>query len=253
MPLPKLDEKALATIETGVDELFEKLKARLIHPYMGPKQIVVGYFPELSLPGIFEAASKDGGVKPDQQVLQRLQTVATKYIDAVKERTKARMLHDVAAFLTEAELQGVRTDVKTVLGGKLSEAWRDVSNQVGKIVDYEVQGAKNFGILDGILKLNHAQGIDDPTVFFVVVRDNDLCEECRRLHLRDDGVTPRAWKLSDIGHGYHKKGESNPKMEGLHPHCRCSMATLLEGYGFISGKVGYIGPGHDEYEKQHRD
>lgn len=252
MPLPQLDPKALATIESGVDELFERLKGRLIHPYMGHKQLVVGWFPELSLPGVFEAAARDGGVKPDQQVLERLQAVATRYIDAVKERTKARMLHDVAAFLTEAELQGVKTDVKTVLGGKLSEAWRDVSNQVGKIVDYEVQSSKNLGILDGILKLNHAQGVEDPVVFFVVVNDESLCGECKRLHLLEDGVTPRVWHLSDVGHGYHKKGEENPKMAGLHPHCRCSMATLLEGYGFVAGRIAYIGPGHDEYEKQQR-
>jgi hypothetical protein len=38
-----------------------------------------------------------------------------------------------------------------------------------------------------------------------------------------------------LGHGYHKKGEPNPKVGGLHPHCRCTMVTLMPGYGFDAG------------------
>jgi len=84
----------------------------------------------------------------------------------------------------------------------------------------------------------------------VVIKDKDLCPECARLHLLEDGVTPRVWLLSDVGHAYHKRGEPNPKMGGLHPHCRCSMVTLMPGYGFVAGRVGYIAKGHDQLEHQ---
>ena len=36
-----------------------------------------------------------------------------------------------------------------------------------------------------------------------------------------DGITPRVWKMSEMGSGYHKKGDSSPKIGGLHPRCRC--------------------------------
>ena len=66
-----------------------------------------------------------------------------------------------------------------------------------------------------------------------------------------DGVTPRVWKLSEVGAGYHKKGDLNPKIAGLHPHCRCCLTSLLNGFGFnSSGMVTYIGKGHDEFAKQ---
>jgi hypothetical protein len=65
-----------------------------------------------------------------------------------------------------------------------------------------------------------------------------------------DLVTPRVWKLSEIGFGYHKKGENNPKIAGLHPHCRCGLAFLAPGFGFKGGQVSWIGEGHDEYKAQ---
>ena len=85
----------------------------------------------------------------------------------------------------------------------------------------------------------------------MTVRDQHRCDECTRLHMMPDGVTPKVWKLSDVGSGYHKKGQSQPKVGGLHPHCRCMLTHLLSGYGFdASGRVTYIAAGHDEYENQ---
>jgi hypothetical protein len=93
--------------------------------------------------------------------------------------------------------------------------------------------------------------IDDPVVYWVIVRDEHVCGECVRLHMLPDGVTPRCWYLSEVGHGYHKKGQDNPKVGGLHPHCRCSMVTLLPGYGFsASGNVAFISLNHDEVARQ---
>lgn len=249
--MPTLSAAATATIEAGVDDLFARLRVRLLGPGLADKSVVIAYLPELSIPGVFGAACRDGGVKPDDEVLAHLINVAGKYIDAVAVRTKAKVLHDVASFLGEAAAAGVKTDLETVLGGRLTETWRDVSNAVNTIVDAEVQTAKNTGILDGIIKINRAELIEDPVVFFVVVRDSALCSECRRLHLLDDGVTPRLWYMSEVGHDYHKRGEDNPKIMGLHPHCRCSISTLLPGYGFTAaGMVTYIGRDHDEMERQ---
>jgi hypothetical protein len=92
----------------------------------------------------------------------------------------------------------------------------------------------------------------DPTVFFVVVKDAATCKECIRLHLMDDGSTPKLWKFSELKQGYHKRSEDYPSAFGLHPHCRCTLTYLAKGFGFSRGRVSYIREGHDEYSKQRK-
>jgi hypothetical protein len=80
---------------------------------------------------------------------------------------------------------------------------------------------------------------------------NHNCDECKRIHLMPDKITPRAWKLSEVSAGYHKKGENFPCMSDLHPHGRCTMVTILPGYGFdADGKVTYITHGYDILKEQ---
>ena len=120
-----------------------------------------------------------------------------------------------------------------------------------RIVETEATHTRNVGVLEGISRVNAAAGIEDAHIFFVVVRDSDLCSECKRLHLMEDGKTPRLYRLSEVGAGYHKKGQDDPKIGGLHPNCRCSITTLMPGYGFNSaGLVVYKSRGWDELKHQ---
>jgi hypothetical protein len=123
-----------------------------------------------------------------------------------------------------------------VLGGKLADVWGKTTYDVKRMIDTEANGARNMGALEGIIGVNASQGIEDPVVYFVTVQGRHLCEECKRLHLLDDEVTkPRAWYLSEIGPGLPQEGRGQPKANGLHPHCRCTMVTLMPGYGFELG------------------
>lgn len=251
MPIYKLSKTGLKQIEKAVEDLFSRAKARLIGRTLGEKSIHVSYVPDLTLPGLFHAAAKEEGAVPNQETLDSLLRIANNYLDAAKTRTQARVVNEVQAFLRNASLQGIDTDLKTVLGGKLTDIWGDVQNQLHAIADAEASQVKNVSLMEGILKINAAQGIEDPVVYFVVVRDDDLCEECERLHLLDNGKIPRVYKMSELGHSYHKKGQDSPKLGGLHPHCRCTLVTLMPGFGFDkAGMVKYIGRNHDEYKKQ---
>jgi len=157
----------------------------------------------------------------------------------------------VSAFLQEAGNKGVKTDLQTVLGGKLYEVMGEATRDVKRILETESTVVRNTSIMDGIVRVNTAAGIEDPTVFFVTVRDQYRCVECTRLHVQPDGVTPRVWKMSELGGGYHKRGDPTPKVGGLHPHCRCVLTTLLPGFGFNgAGKVAYKTPGYDEFAVQ---
>ena len=206
-----------------------------------------------SIPGLFTAASREEYAKVDEKLLKRLVTNVGNYVESYREATKVKVTRAVDSWLQEAAFKGVKTDVQTVLGGELAEVWGKVTSDMKRLVDTEASNARNTGSLDGIIRVNAAHAIDDPVIYFVVVRDSHLCDECKRLHMMPDGITPKLWYLSELGHGYHKKGEHNPKLGGLHPHCRCSIVTLMPGFGFNpTGFVTFIKPDYDALAEQRK-
>jgi hypothetical protein len=248
----RLPKSTIKEIEARVDELFDRAKVRFLGPKSVPKKLYVGYRRDLSLPGVFESASSEEGGLPDLDHLEQLLDSAGNYLDAARLRARARVINAVQSFASASN--GPSPDDKALqikLGGELADLFRDMKYEVQRIIDTETQKARNTGQLEGIVQTNASVGVEDPTVFFVVVRDRDLCPECKRLHLLEDQKTPRVWKLSELGHGHHKRGEEQPKVDGLHPHCRCTLTTLLPGFGFNSGGfVTWKGEAHDEYQKQ---
>lgn len=241
---------AIKMIEAQIDALFDKAKLRILGPQSIDKRIFAAFKQELSLPGIFSAASREEQNIPSERTLKALLQNAGQFVDAYRTHTKAQVVRNVAAFLKEANYKGVKTDVSTVLGGQLADVWKKATTDMHRLVDTEASNVRNTGTLEGIIKVNAAHQIEDPVIYFVIVRDNHVCDECVRLHMLEDEVTPRLWKLSSLGHGYHKKGEDTPKLGGLHPHCRCSIVTLMPGYGFKNGFVSFIGRDHDEMAVQ---
>lgn len=239
-------------VHRAVDNLFDKMMERLFG-WKPDKTISITHRADLTLPSLYQAAARSEGSMPDATTENSLMSVAQSYLEAQREHAKATVVKDVNSFLSEAKAKGVTLDVPTVLGGTLSKTFEKISSDMHRIVDSEAQNGRAMGTLEGIVKINAQSGIDDPNVYFVIVRDDHVCKECLRLHQLHgtlDGP-PRIWKLSEIGHGYHKRGDFAPKIGGLHPHCRCSLATLMPGYGFDgAGQVTYKKVGYDEYEEQ---
>lgn len=253
MPRPGLTPTAIKLIHAAVDNLFDRLHQRVRgdKQWTGGKQLRIGYKKEATLLGLFEAASKEEGVTPHIEVVKPLLNIASSYLEAVKEKTKAKVVQGVQSFIHDAAIKGVATDVETVLGGHLADVWKETTNDIKRIVETESTVVRNTGLMDGILRSSALVGVEDPVVFFVIVKDGNACGECMRLHVQPDGVTPRVWRMSEVGGTYHKKGEEFPKVGGLHPHCRCQMTTLMPGYGFNdAGRVTYKHPGYNELEKQ---
>lgn len=254
-PISKTARKA---IELAVDVLFERAKARLLglDPHkktlIGGKKLIFGYVPEYTLPGLFQAASKGEGVSTvNTDLLAGLLRISEAYMDAQKEKAKAQAVQTVQAFIQDTATKGVKTDVEVVLGNQLSDLMTKVHADVKKIVETETTVVRNMGVDDAIQRISEMQGIDDPVVFFVVVRDGQRCGECTRLHLLDDKVTPRVYYRSEVGAGYHKRGDANPKVGGLHPHCRCVMSVLTPGFGFDgAGRVVWKSTGWNEIKRQ---
>lgn len=250
--MAKLSPKAVARIEEAVEKLFVRAKSRFMGgiPPGAPKHLIISIAKGLSIPGVFQQAARAEGVLPNEDLQSTVTKIGLNYLDAIKERAKARTVQSVQAFLTDAQKNGVDTDVETVLGGQIADLWGTITGDVKRIVESETTAAKNISIADAISKINASAGINDPIVYFIIVKDGEACEECVRLHTMD-GKTPRLWKMSEVGSGYHKKGDDSPKATGLHTHCRCQMASLMPGYGFDSnGRITYISQGWDELKNQ---
>lgn len=248
----RLGPKAQKQIVGIVEAMFDKLRERFLGAAgkrAGGKQLVFHYQP-YTLTSLFESASKQEGLTGRAEVLDSLVNIAGSYIDSQKEHAKGKIVQQVQAFLTDAEAKGVKVDPAVVLGGQLADTMAKVRQNVTRILETETTSVRNMAIHDAIGRIGATLGNDDPTVYFVVVRDNSCCDECLRLHLMPDG-SPRLWKLSQVKAGYHKKGEEFPSISGLHPNCRCIMSHLLRGFGFDSaGAVTYIGMDHDEHTKR---
>lgn len=249
---PRLGRSAVRLIEQSVTKLFQKIRERTFgDKFPTGKHLYIAYKPDLTLKGIFDASATEEGVRPSEDIFHTLLKISGAYLDAAEAKAKAKTVQAVQATLHEAGRAGVRTSLTTVLEGKLYEVMGDAQRDVQRIMETESTIHRNTSIMDGISRVNAAAGIEDPTVFFVTVRDQHRCDECTRLHVQPDGTTPRVWKQSELGAGYHKRGDPTPKIGGLHPHCRCVLTTLMPGYGFNgAGMVTYREPGWDEYAHQ---
>lgn len=243
-----LPKGAVKQIGAAVDLVFDRVLRRFLERDVGDKQIA--FTPRVTLPQLYGAAAQEEGARPDEHVLDTLMEIAEGYLEAQRSRTKSQVVNAVRSWLAEAHAGGVDTDLDTVLGGELARVFGKAHDAVKTILETESTTARNTGGMEGIVRVNAASGIEDPIVYFVVVHDDDLCDECKRLHLLDDEITPRLWYMSELKHGYHVKGEGRPAANGEHPSCRCTLVTLMPGYGFKNGSVEWIGFDHDEMARQ---
>jgi hypothetical protein len=249
-----LSKVSLTAIHHAVDLLFDRLKGQLLGPdWIHPrkdKNIFMSFKPHLSLPGIYTMSAQEEAAKPNQEVLDSLVHVADAYIESQRHATKAQVINAVTSFLTDATKKGIKTDLRTVLGGQLAGIYTKLETNLTKIVATESNAAKNLGTLEGIVRINLLNGIQDPVVAFIGPNDGNVCEECRKtLYYKFPG--PKAFLLSEVKTGYHVRGEDTASMGGQHPQCRHSLVTLMPGFGFdASGNLKYFHKGYSVIKDQ---
>ena len=249
----------MKAIDAAIEALFNRMKLRFLGKNFEPKQIrfsvkpdkAVDYREDLALPSIFDKAARSEGMKPNEPLKQSVTEIIEQYLDAHQESAKAKIRSTVQTFLSEAEA-GTEGGVEKVLKEELSNVMEKVTSGVQNVVDNEMGRAKNLSTLDAITKINAFSNISDPTVVFIGPNDQHTCKDCQRLFYLEDGITPRAWKVSELKMGLGKHGDTSPCAGGQHPHCRHSYGTMMPGFGFTSGgKITYIEPGFDIWKFQH--
>lgn len=236
-----------------VEDVFDKIALHLIGniPRLKNKKLLIlNTRPNYGLAHLFvQSMSNKSPNEIEKDALKSLLDSSYGYIDSLKSKTRANLTERIDGIVKEAKAKGQKVDeeeIQAVITDEMSKA----RSHLKAIAESESTKLRNAGSMMEISRVAAGVGDDDPTVFFVVVRDGKLCSECQRLHLNSNG-TPRVWKFSELKQGYHKRGEDNPSAFGLHPHCRCTLTYLSKGFGFDkSGRVTYKTENHDEYSKQ---
>lgn len=250
-----LNEKAVQAIEAMIEGRFNVISLDFLGliPKMNKQKRIVFSTSKNSITSLFLDAL--GSKKPnnaEEDTLKVLLRIASNYTDALRDRTKARVINSIDSYVKDqnAKSNPIKADkVRGIVEKEMGAA----KNHFKLIANSESNKAANTGTALQIGKMAEQKGIDDPTVFFIVTVDDVTGPEEFVLHLLKDKKTPRLWKLSEIGSEYHKKGQSNPKLAGLHPNCRCKLTYLASGFGFDeAGEVKYIAPDHDEFEIQRK-
>jgi hypothetical protein len=241
-------------IASLVEDMFDEVALQFIGAIpslKNKKTIVISSRRHYGLPELFvQAMANQPPNELEKDILKNLLDTANGYLDSLKAKARTNVSERIDALAREAGTQDRKVtdeDIQSVLNEELSKA----KSALRTIAESESTKLRNYGTLLNISRMAANLGDDDPTVFFVVVRDNATCEECKRLHLSEDGATPRLWKFSQLRQGYHKRGGDAPSVFGLHPHCRCTLTYLSQGFGFDRhGKLKYVSEKHDAYRKQ---
>jgi hypothetical protein len=188
--------------------------------------------------------------KEEEQVLKTQLRVAAGYVEALKVRTQTRTAQAVNAYAQEQSLKKEKvrpSDIRKIIVKEMDGS----QNHVKLIVNAESNQCRGTATALQIVRVASDNDDKDPNVFFNVVIDERNDPETYRLHLLPDRLTPRLWKISDLGAEYHKKGDPTPKLQGTNPNCRCHLTFLPKGFAFNeSGKIAWKSSDHDEYKFQ---
>lgn len=241
-------------IANVVENMFDTIALQFIGdiPKLRNKKLLtISSSRNYSLAHLFVQAMQNKAPNPiEADVLKSLLESAFGYVESLKNRTKSNVTERIDGIIRESTLQN-RTvnpqEIRDILQEEMSKA----RSHMKAIAESEATKLRNLGTMMDISRVAANLGDDDPTVFFVVVKDGSTCKECIRLHLMPDQITPRLWKFSELKQGYHKRGEDNPSAFGLHPHCRCTLTYLSAGFGFdMHGRVTYKREDYNAYSRQ---
>ena len=239
-------------IEVAISKMFDHLSYKLLGniPKLQNKSPFFGSSPQMSLAHIFIQALS--GKEPnhfERDVLRGILSSSYGHIESLKNKTSSNVVEAVDALVREARIKNEYTS-SSVVAEVIASEMDKARTQMKTIAEAESTKTRNMGHTMEIAANAEKQGIEDPTVFFIVVRDGLLCYECKRLHMLPDGITPKTYKMSDLSMGWHKRGDDRPSAFGEHTFCRCSLSQLAPGWGFKNGFVSFIGLDHDEYKSQ---
>lgn len=241
-------------INNIVEQMFDNIALQFIGDIpklKNKKTLIISSRPNFGLSHLFVQAMQNKAPNVfEKDFLKSLLGSAYGYIESLKNKTRSNVTERIDGAVREAKLKGQKIEER-YLQEIISDELNKAKSHLKTIAESESTKLRNLGTMVDISRVASNLGDNDPTCFFVVVKDGATCKECIRLHLMPDQVTPRLWKFSELKQGYHKRSENNPSAFGLHPHCRCTLTYLSRGFSFDKiGKLSYHSEDYDAYRIQ---
>lgn len=239
------------SVSFAIEKMFDALAYKFLGniPKIRNKSPFFSSTPVFSLANIFLQAMNNKELNHyDKDVLRSTLNTSYGYIEGLKNKTSSNVVQAVDALIREAKTNNSHVDaaqVSEIIASEMQKA----RSHMKLIAEAESTKTRNLGHTMEIVDKSRQEDIQDPNVFFVIVRSS-ACQECVRLHMMGDGVTPKVYKMNELSMGYHKRGDDRPSACGEHPNCHCSLQQLPPGWGFKDGFVHFIGLGYDEYKAQ---
>lgn len=249
-----ISSSAKKRIHEFVDDFFDNVSTGLLGQlpqYRDKKNIIITSKPNLTLADLFLKSLGSKPLPKEREALKNLLSTTEEYISSLRSKTKAQIVESVDSYVKERALKNERASTVEIKN-RINEVLNKSKAHLKTIAESETTKASNMGKALQIGKVAASQGVQDPSVFFVVLRDNKTCHHCISAHLMPDLITPRVYKLSEVKFSYLKKEErgNSVSITGQHANCRCRLTFLAPNFGFKAGQVAWIGEGHDEYKTQ---
>lgn len=245
-------------IKDLVERLFDKIAVKLlgrIPSLRNNKNLFISAEPNMGLSHLYVQAMNNRYPNVlEEDVLKGLLASSHGYIESLKHSTQSSVAEQVDGLVRQSLISGNPVDhsqIEKILDKEFVKA----SNTLKIVAESESTKVRNVGSVMDIARVAAEKGIEDPNVFFIVVRDKATCQWCIKNHLHENG-TPRVFKLSEIKQSYlstEEKKAGGVSVCGAHPMCRCTLSYLSPGFGFKRGKLEWIQQGHDEYSFQKAD
>jgi len=189
----------------------------------------------------------------DSYVSKLSSSVQTSFEQLMREYDK--MYRDKIMTEVAVPMKILATEQKKTVG-ELATAMRDVTGDYARdfqrIAETETMNAINFGSADRIVKLNEGKSPKDIIVFKRIINDSSVCQHCVRLHLSEDGVTPKIYTLQQaLANGSNVGRKAKDwlfTIPVVHPHCRCTLSSIPQGFWFAEeGNLKFVG------DKNHKE
>jgi hypothetical protein len=250
-----LSSKARAGIEASIAKLFDSMAYDLLGYMPGPgkKIIFSSRKPTYSLLNLFLESL--GNRTPSERERDYAKTMiqnAANYVTALRDRTKSAIAESVDDHVQKETSKGRKASaamINDIVARELNKA----KSHLQLIAEAETTKVRNGAVSAEIERVGKSMNIQDPSVYFVVIKDGKTCKYCLTNHFMPDRATPKVMKLSDVKKTYlttQERKDGLCSIAGQHPHCRCSMVFLAPGFGFDGGRMTWVGYGHDEYARQ---
>ncbi len=249
-----LSAKAKEALGEVINNLFDSIALNLlgnIPKLKNKKFLAISGQPNLGLANLFVQAM--GNKTPnaqEEQLLAGILNSAYGYVESLKNKTTSNIAEQIDGAVIQANFRKenlLGSDIQAIL----DEEMRKAKNSMLTISESEATKFRNLGTMIDITRVAADLGDQDPSVFFSVLKDHSTCEECIKIHLMPDRITPRLYKFTELKSAYHKRGDNAPSFFGLHPHCRCTLTYLSPSFSFNEkGRLKFIGRGHNEYAAQ---